>query len=174
MVELDIRASYLTILHGLTGQPFDALGRDPYETQGLRSLFLRGKDMRRWAAKQWTVATLGNSRHHGYWPDLIQKAYEKLGGEDLEADFPIKVVRQVMVEKYPILKNWKQVDLDWSRLMYAESRAVFGTMMSLAGRDISSLSVHDSLIVRKSDATDAKTLLKEHYLAVCGLVPYID
>ncbi|RYC29505.1 hypothetical protein D3273_23505 [Lichenibacterium minor] len=178
VVEMDVKASYLTILHGTQNLPFDAATKDPYE---LESLLARrdkdGKDLRRWVVKNWVVATLGAKRHHREWPDETTKEYEAKGGDNLEADYPIKVVRKAMVERFPLLGDWgkKKLGMGWATLMFIESEAMLATMMDLMRKHAApSFSIHDSLAVRARDAQAAKELLQAHYALRCGLTPIVE
>ncbi|RYC29833.1 hypothetical protein D3273_21785 [Lichenibacterium minor] len=178
VVEMDVKASYLTILHGTQNRPFDAASHDPYEVKGLSAQRGKdGKDLRRWAVKNWVVATLGAKRHHRVWPDETVKEYETKGGGDLEADYPIKLVREAMVERFSILGDWgkKKLGMGWADLMFIESEAMLATMMDLMRKHSApSLSVHDSLLVRTGDAQVAKELLQANYVSRCGLVPVVE
>lgn len=178
VVEIDVKASYLTILHGTQNRPFDAATRDPYEVEGLPSRQSKdGKDLRRWVIKNWVVATLGAKRHHREWPNETAREYEVKGGDDLEADYPIKVVRKVMFERFPILGDWgtKKLAMGWADLMFIESEAILATMMELMRKHaVPSYGVHDSLTVRARDAQAAKELPQANYASRCGLVPVIE
>jgi hypothetical protein len=55
--------------------------------------------------------------------------------------------------------------------MFHESQAMLGTMLELMRREVPSLSVHDSLIVRETDGDLAQSLLKQHYERFSGIVP---
>ena len=178
VVEMDVKASYLTILHGRQNLPFDAESQDPYEVETLPlRRDAKGKDFRRWAVKNWVVATLGAKRHHREWPWETVQEYERRGGDDLESDYPIKAVREAMVEKFPVLKEWgtNKLGMTWADLMFIESEAMFMTMMEMMDEHSApSFSVHDSIIVRQRDASMAKDILRKHYASRCGLSPVID
>ncbi len=177
VVEIDIKASYLTILHGRLGKPFDP-SRDPYEVDGLEPLVIEGKDLRRWVVKSWVVATLGHSSHHSRWPDKIIADFEKLTNGafgSLGKAYPIRGVREAMEAKHPILKQWGSLGVSWADLMFAESDAVIRTMVELMDHHgAPSFSVHDSLIVRERDLEEAKGCLTRHYEVVCGLKPALE
>jgi hypothetical protein len=57
--------------------------------------------------------------------------------------------------------------------MFLESEAVIKTMIALQGRDVPSLSVHDSLIVQQSQEALATKLLAESYQAATTAIPHI-
>jgi hypothetical protein len=74
VVEIDIKCSYLTILHAKAGLPLD-LREDPYGIP----------DVPRKVVKGWLVATLGADKHLRQWP-LDQRAdYATKCGGDLRS-----------------------------------------------------------------------------------------
>ncbi len=80
IAEVDLRASYLTILHERMGYPLP--NHDPYIMP----------DVPRHIAKMWTSATLGNGKLLTKWPDPLLDKYRKDshdGQGDLQADYPI-------------------------------------------------------------------------------------
>ena len=59
--------------------------------------------------------------------------------------------------------------------MFTESEAVVGTMLEFMDQhQIPSLSVHDSLIVRKKDQALAEEVLKRRYEGACGIKPALE
>ena len=173
--EIDIKASYLSVLHGLLRLPFDP-GQDPYELEALKPLWVDGKDVRRRVVKSWTVATLGHHRHHTRWPGTIVKDFDKAtGGQVLGEEYPIKLVRQAMEEKHPVMKDWGTLGISWADLMFVESEAVIRTMIEMMDQHKApSFSVHDSLIVKERDLELAGNLISHHYHEVCGLKPCLE
>ncbi|RYB07119.1 hypothetical protein [Lichenibacterium ramalinae] len=173
VVEMDIRASFLSVLHGLNGLPFDAR-QDPYELDTLPAMMVGEHDMRRWAVKAWTVATLGYTQHFTKWPDRPREDFLKLTGRQLQAVYPIGAVKKKMTEKFPILGRWGDLKENWADLMAKEASAMFDTMTELmVQHGIPSLTVHDSLIVRRKDLEVAQAALERHYAAHCHILPYI-
>ena len=173
VAELDIRASYLTVLHGLRGLPFDAR-TDPYEVDTLTPMKVGKKDMRRWAVKSWCVATLGHFRHHRQWPKKLKEAFMEDTGNKLQEVYPIAHVKEAMTTKFPVLGEWDDLDVTWADLMAKEAAAMFDTMMELmTAHRMPSYTVHDSLCVRQDHVPLAKATLERHYLTHCGLLPYI-
>jgi hypothetical protein len=106
--EIDIRASYLTIYHAWFGVELD-LSRDPYDLPGL------GPDARD-IAKSWFVATFGYDKHLQRWPKEATKTYKERTGRQLGKDFPLKVIREKAIEKFPVLKNWGKRKGTWAEL----------------------------------------------------------
>jgi hypothetical protein len=175
VAEIDLKASYLTALHGLLKVPFDTT-QDAYAVEGLKPLWVNGKDIRRWVVKAWTTATLGHHQHHSRWPkETIREFNKKETGEVLSKLYPIKRIREAMEAKHPILRDWGKLGLSWAELMYAESPAVLNTMLELMGKyQIPSFSIHDSLIVRERDLEQAKETLARHYEEMVGIMPGLE
>ncbi len=159
VVEIDVSASYLTILHGLERRSFDIDG-DPYDV---------GLD--RNVVKMWTVATLGHTKHHVQWPPKLSADYLDEHGCKISDVATIKHVKALMVAKHPLLADWGKVRTSWADLMYAESNAMLGAMNNLMREGKPSLSVHDSLIVRLEDRSAAEEALGRNYQMVCGITP---
>lgn len=163
VAEIDIRASYLTILHGKLGVPLEASG-DLYEVPG----FPRN------VVKAWLVATFGNQGHLKRWPEKQAKAFLEDTGRSLSHTYPIKAVRAAMVAKYPVLAQWGQVDIDWADLMFAESEAVIGSMIHLITVfQAPALPVHDSLLVPVSKIEHCIHSLTPSYMVHCNIRPHL-
>ena len=160
VVEIDIRASYLTILHSWSGVPLQD-GEDPYDVEGIP----------RPIVKTFITMTLGHDKFHRRWPKELK---EKLiaAGFDLVKEFKLKSVHERVLEAQPLLREWPQGTISWADLMFAESEAVVNCMLRLM-REYSapSLSVHDSIIVKRSDAALASRVLSEEYEKSCGVRP---
>jgi hypothetical protein len=71
--ELDIRASFLTILYAQRCQSLD-LSTDPYEIEGIP----------RDVVKQWVVMTLGHDRYHRSWPKAFKDKFFAEEGTELQ------------------------------------------------------------------------------------------
>lgn len=172
VVEIDVRASYLTVLHGLTGKPFD-VSSDAYDLEGL-ILMPFGKDLTRWAVKKWAVAILGHGNHMTRWPEEVIEEFNSISDLELGKAYPIRKIRHAMELKHPVLKEWGSLGLSWGGLMFHESEAMLGAMLELMDDyGIPSLTVHDSLIVRESDVDTAQKALKRSYHRVCGIEPFL-
>jgi hypothetical protein len=97
VVELDIRASALTIFHALRGQPLDfASNPDPY-TVGELSATPRA------LVKAFITATFGKGQLPDRWPQNVSRGYEEAIGHRLSEDYPITQVRDAVVTAYPLL-----------------------------------------------------------------------
>jgi hypothetical protein len=164
--EIDIKASYLTIYLAWFNQPLDwSRDPDPYDLPGVT----------RGIAKDWFVATFGYDRHLKRWPKEATKTHKKRTGRQLGKDFPLKVVRQKAIQKFPVLKNWGRHKRTWAELMFQESEAVVSTMLRLKREhQIPSLSVHDSLIVPISKCEVAEKLLSDEYFKATKTRPKLE
>jgi hypothetical protein len=163
VAEIDIRASYLTILHGKLGVPLETSG-DLYDVP----CFPRD------VVKAWLVASLGSKDHLKRWPPKQAQTFIEDTGRNLSQTYPIKAVRAAMIAKHPVLAQWGQVDIDWADLMFAESEAVIGSMVHLITVfQIPSLPVHDSLIVPRSAIDHCIHSLTPSYMVHCKIRPQL-
>ena len=163
VAEIDIRASFLTLLHGLKGVPFDACARDPYQIMSA---------IPREVVKAWVTMTLGHTKFHRRWPTAVAKELVEAGIDLWKA--PIKELAPVVLHFLPVLKDWPTQKITCFDLMYLESEAVIGTMLELMrDHDIPSLSVHDSLIVPIGRIDQAGSILGRRYTEMSGISPYL-
>lgn len=159
VVEIDIRASYMTILLARHGLP---LPTDPYEIEGLP----------RAVVKAWVTITLGHSEFHRRWP-AVTKADLRQQGVD-PRHFPILRVQRTVSSRYPFLARWPESQITCFDLMYLESEAIVQTMLALKQVDVPSLSVHDSIIVPAGRRQEAEIALRAKYEAVVGTKPRLE
>lgn len=167
-VELDFRASHLTILVGLGHVPGFVLGdADPYTVEGIP----------RPVVKQWVTMTLSHGRRHARWPAVAVAELRKQG-IDLSKDFPLKRTGDAILKVLPILSEDSEgsaVGMGWADLQFIESEIVLSAMETLAfDHDVPSLPVHDSLIVPVQAKETAKRVLGESFKRAVGVVPVID
>jgi hypothetical protein len=162
--EIDVKASYLTIFHALHRERFD-LDKDPYALHGLGE---SAKDV----VKSWCVATFGHDRHLNRWPQKMCEDYRKETGKALGKVYPIKKLRQRMIEAHPVLACWGEPlngnKLGWAELMYVESSAIQAAMFALKSEGIASFCVHDSLIVPRHAVSFAIQCLADAYHEEAG------
>ncbi|MDB5602133.1 MAG: hypothetical protein JWN71_4177 [Xanthobacteraceae bacterium] len=161
VVEVDARASYLTILHGLCGVPFDT-DSDPYNVPGIP----------RDVVKHWLTASLGSEQLIRKWPpESVRDALEK--GINLR-DYKPSAVKNVMVAKHPLLAGWADLKVTWADLMYIESKAIMDTMLMLMeGGCVPTLAMHDGLLVPERFRDIAVRMLKSNYSEHCSATPTI-
>lgn len=161
VVELDIRASFLTILYAQRGRALD-LSTDPYELQGIK----------RNVIKQWVVLTLGHDTYHRSWPKALKNSFFEDTGYKLQKVHPIKTVRDAVLSKHPVIAKCQNHQTDIFDLMYLEAEAMMRAMLQLKrAYGIPSLTVHDSIIVRERDVCAAAEAVTRNFKSVCGVEP---
>ena len=159
--ELDIRASFLTILYAQRCQSLD-LSTDPYEIEGIP----------RDVVKQWVVMTLGHESYHRSWPRAFKDKFFAEEGMELQKVHPIKKVRAAVFDKHPVIAKSQNHPTDIFDLMYLESEAMVRAMLQLKRAcGIPSLNVHDSIIVRERDVCAAAEAVTRSFKSVCGVEP---
>ncbi len=167
--EIDIRASYLTILHAWCGEQLDPK-RDPYNIEGL------GPE-RRDLVKRWVTASFGSNAPIIKWPRELRQQYLDETGKTLgKQDSAAKIGAKVLAA-YPVLTKLGEIvgghKLGWAETMYAESRAMFRTMLDLMEEKIPSLTVHDSIIVPELKFQWALSALRKNYQTFTGANPVL-
>ncbi|ARE81785.1 hypothetical protein ROSMUCSMR3_00277 [Roseovarius mucosus] len=161
--EIDVSASHLFILYALHGEHLD-YGSDPY----------RVADYPREVIKQIVVSMIGAGKVPERWPKDFNAAYKEEHGHLPNDDYKLKDVVTAILRKHPILKKLKKDKLDWANLQFEESECFLSTMLELHELyDVTSLPIHDSLIVRQSDKTMAERVLGQAYKFRFGHVPKI-
>jgi integrase len=167
--ELDIRASYMTILHAQRGQPLDPAS-DPYDL--LPGLGKASRDV----VKGFIAMTMGSAAFPRRWSSERASEYLQATGRKLGRDFPLRIVRDAVSAAYPLLaelRSDKEKPPLWASLMFRESEAILPTMLALMERGIPSLSMHDSLIVAQQHETTATELLRSSYEEATAATPFI-
>ena len=160
VVEIDINASYLTILHGIAGHPLP--NRDDLYAIG-------GCD--RTIVKAWITATIGHHGFHTKWPDNAIKEIKDAGIEK-SAGLTMVSLQPVILDHFPMLADWPSQKVTWADLMFTESEIIIGTMLELMhSYGIPCFSVHDSIIVRKSDQQIAMETLKDQFFRRTSIEP---
>jgi hypothetical protein len=159
VVEIDVQASHLTMLYALQGEHLDT-SHDPYNIEGLP----------RAVVKAWVTMTLGYDRFHARWSPEVKKELEEHGLSLKGLSAP--VVRERILATHPILKDWPEGRLSCFDLMFLESEAILGTMLTLKrAYSVVCLSVHDSIIVPASAQSVAEEVIKTEYAKAIGVTP---
>jgi hypothetical protein len=160
VVEIDINASYLTIMHGLKQQPLP--NREDIYDIG---------DLPREVVKKWFAISFGVNKFHRQWLKGNVKDLKEIC-PDYRPWMTAKAVQKEVLKYFPFMADWSSGDIGWSNLMFIESEIIIGTMLELMNdHNIPSLPVHDCIIVRKSDQELAMRILSEHFHKQTGLVP---
>ncbi|GAB7553896.1 hypothetical protein NRB_34060 [Novosphingobium sp. 11B] len=162
VVEVDISASYLTILHTLMGVPLPA---DPYDIPGVP----------RKVVKIWATITLGHAGFHSRWPEAAKRRYtsnHENGPADLQRDYPFRKTQRKILESLTLLKDWPSNPITWADLQFLESSAVVDTIHELATRyGVPALPLHDAVIVPKSKAELVQRVLSSCFERHVGTCP---
>ena len=158
VIEIDVKSSYLTIVHGLLDiTPPDT---DLYEVS----------DIPRDVVKAWVTMTIGHNKLHSRWPKAIADGFLEKTGNKLQKAFPLKEVTETVGDKYPFFRDWEDLGIDCFQLMYIESNAILSTMLWLKDCwNIPSFPVHDSLIVPHDEARLGEYGLVSAYRDQCGI-----
>jgi len=169
-VELDIKASHLTILHAMMKAP-PPDRPEPYAVEGYdRSVI-----------KTFVTMTLGYDRFHKDWTEGAvatfnkkSKSEERPEGLDLTS-YDFNEVKEKTLRSLPILQEWKDSYIRWGDLQYVESEVIIATVSELAFEyGIAALPVHDSIIVPVSARTLATKMLKRLFEQIIGVAPLIE
>ena len=160
VVEIDINASYLTILHGISGYPLP--NRDDLYAIG---------SYNRVIVKAWITATIGHHGFHTKWPDNALKEITAAGIERPKK-MTVTSLQPVILDHFPMLADWPSQKVTWADLMFTESEIIIGTMLELMhSYGCPCFSVHDSIIVRKSDQQIAIETLKDQFFRRTSIEP---
>jgi hypothetical protein len=160
IVEIDINASYLTILHALKGKVMPET-EDMYAIGGLP----------REVVKLWFSITLGSNTFHTKWlkgniPELEE------AGVGYKPWMTVKAIEEIVLEHFPLMRDWPKQEVRWSNLMFIESEVIVSTIRELILRhQTPSLPLHDCIIVRRSDQELALGVLFEQFKAKVGIEP---
>lgn len=173
VVELDIRASHMTILAALAG--FTMPEGDPYSVPGVP----------RGVVKQWVVETLAKGHTPSRWSERTRSELPDI------AMWRIGDVRAATLQRLPLLEkpaapgiltaaglDGLEMDASPDRLLSLRLVAIEAEAMTLAMRQLReagavALSVHDSLIVPVDAEAAAREAMREACRVTYGVVPTI-
>ncbi len=163
VAEVDVRASFISILSVIRKMPLDPL-LDPYEIEGLP----------RTLVKTVVTMTLGHDRFHKRWPAKTKAALEEALAVKLATAFPLKKVLPLIVERLPALADWGMTDVTCFDLQFIESEALLLAIERLAyEHDIAALPLHDGLVVPLRHIELAKEILAHSFEKLTGHKPYV-
>ena len=138
VVEIDLRASYLTIFHAWHGVQLDA-HNDPYV---IPELGAEARDI----VKLWVAVAFGSTTPLRKWPSDLLKNYEEENKRPLDRKrYTVAKLREKIVAHHPILGRWGKALHDgrvrtWADLMFDESRVIVDTMLFMMRKhDVPSL-----------------------------------
>ena len=121
--------------------------------------------------KKWFSITLGSETFHTKWlKGNVQELKE--AGVAYKSWMTVKAVEKVVLEHFPLMRDWPKQEVGWSNLMFTESEVIISTMQELMlNHQVRSLPVHDCIIVRKSDQELAMRVLCEQFKIIVGVDP---
>ena len=171
VVELDLKASQLTILYGITKTPMP--DGDPYAVEGLPRAVVKGvvtamiglghTNLRQWSAKSKAelLVELGDGQ------PMDPKTFGKL--------YPAKAMAAKVLKRHPVLHHLSSDKLGWADLQFLESEVLISAILQLGEKyDIPALPVHDSLIVPKEAVETAQGCLSRAFHEITGEMPRIE
>ncbi len=168
--EIDLKASFLSIAHGLTGSKA-VLPPDPYQ----KIKFVRDAKGTDEEQKHRTAAKLLVNAYLCKEGDLKQfpksKTKDKVTGKVVpfkklhNLKKPCGFYMEQIHAAFPFLRLAKSRQFD---LMFEEAKIVVSAMEELRSQGIVSWPVHDSLLVKKSDLREAERALKAATISQLG------
>lgn len=161
VIELDLRASFLTILYAKRGVAPDP-SIDPYTFGSIP----------REVIKAWIAMTLGYERFHSNWSDQTAMKLLEDEGIDLRREYAIDDVRAAVIDEHPLLHSWPHSTVRWQHLQYLESSAVIDAVETLGLlHDITALPLHDALLIQRSSISKASEVLTDTFRKWTGVAP---
>ena len=109
VVEIDINASHLRILHSLLSYQLPA-GDDIFTI----------KEIHREVVKSWVKSTLGHTGFHTSWSSKAIESIQKAGIKRPKS-LTYNSIQSQILQHFPVLSDWPNCGIRWSRLMYEES-----------------------------------------------------
>jgi hypothetical protein len=171
VVELDLKASHLTALYGVTKRTMP--DGDPYAIEGLPRAVVKGAitamiglghtALTRWSSKSKAnlLADLGTE--------------QLLDAKTFSRRYPARMVAEKVLKRHPVLHHLAPNTLDWADLQFLESEVLVKVILQLGEEHgIPALPVHDSIIVPMEAAEVAQTCLGATFKAVTGQMPLIE
>lgn len=176
VVELDISSTNLTIFYALCDEQLD-LSQDAYAG------ILGPTALDRHVAKFWVNASLSNGSLLSRWSkDVCDSLLTQLAKKELSSfepkQYPMRVIRDKVLQRHPLLERCGGLirgrALGWADLMYRESEAIIGAMLTLKrDHQTPSYPVHDSLLVPVSKYKVAREALIHHFRVQTGKLPRV-
>jgi len=158
--EIDIHASFLTILHGILDKPLPN-----------RANLYDITDLPKLVVKSWINNSISMGHPIVRWPKKTLEDFSK----DLPGyKFPTApTVGREIQEYYPLIGDLKAAGLDWRRLHNIEGNIVLNAVRRFQGLGIPALPVHDSLIVPRQHKQQCVDMLSECFQELTGIIPIL-
>lgn len=171
VVELDLKASHLTILYAITQTPMPE--GDPYHINDLPRAVVKAivtamiglghTNLARWPreSRSRLLADLGDSE------PMSEKVFTKL--------YPIKATAAKVLMRHPVLHHLSPGVIDWADLQFIESEILISAVLQLGFEcGIPALPIHDSIIVPKKDKEIGRMCLSGAFNRMVRRNPQIE
>ena len=179
VAEIDIRASWPTLIYGLLRRDLGDFdpdhwvppANDPY---GMVVDPATGVIVPREVVKAASSVLLTN-KGTGLqrWPDEMVTALRK-GFPDLIAEYPAPLVGDAIMRAHQHLALWKAAEYgDGLTLMHLESAAILAAMHRAKARGVPAFPIHDGFLVPESMAPSVMANLSEEFFKAFGCRPHI-
>lgn len=156
VVELDLKASQLTILYAITKTPMP--GGDPYHIDGLPRSVVK--------ALVTAMIGLGHNNITRWSTESKKRLMDELGGDQPMTSktfgkfYPIRATGAKVLRRHPVLYHLSPGKLDWADLQFIESEVLISAILQLGEEcGIPALPIHDSIIVPKTDVVIGRMCL---------------
>lgn len=158
--EIDIHASFLTILHGIMNKPMPN-----------RANLYDITDLPRMVVKSWINNSITMGHPISRWP---KETMEEFAKEMPDYKYPTapKAGAKIL-EHYKFLDDLDAAGLDWRRLHNIEGGMMLEAVRKLSRLGIAAYPIHDSLIVSKQFKQQCFDLLSECFFKATGTVPLL-
>ena len=154
IASIDVNASYLTLYHGLLETRLPE-GNDVYAIPGFH----------REIVKMWMVIAFGKGAFPQRWNNKSKLNLYKQGIST--KGISMQTLSEAICQKFPIMKKLESSGINWSNLMFQESRAIINAMVTLRDDyDIPAYSVHDCIIVPYSAQKIAAEIVEDEYFRI--------
>ena len=158
--EIDIHASFLTILHGLMKK------RMPN-----RANLYGVTNLPRMVVKSWINNSITVGHPIGRWPKDTMEEFAK---EMPDCKYPTapKTGKKIL-EYYAFLEDLEAAELDWRRLHNVEGGIMLEAVRRLSRLGIAAYPIHDSLLVARPYKKTAHNILSDCFHEAVGLSPIL-
>ena len=157
--EVDVSASQLRIFYALNGEELSVRG-DPYRVHGWERELVKGL----------VTAILGSAKLPMRWPKRVAEQFEEKNGRKIGRNRPAKSLLELVLRKHPVLEKIEAGIDDSHILQYEEAEAIIAALLELHEKhDVLALPIHDSLLVKRDDATLAQSVLMKSYRTRFGI-----
>ena len=158
--EIDIHASFLTILHGIMNKPMPN-----------RTNLYDITDLPRMVVKSWINNSITMGHPISRWPKDTMEEFAK---EMPDYKYPTapKSGEQIL-KHYAFLEDLEAAGLDWRRLHNIEGGIMLEAVRRLSRLGIAVYPIHDSLVVPRQHRQRCVDLLSECFREMCEIHPIL-